>query len=101
LLILEVAMEPVHLVFEDVLGALIEFRALTREDFGVHHRAFDTRRAIERGVLDVPGLFAEDRAQKFLFRRELSLALRRDLAHEDVARLHRCADADNSALVEL
>src|ERR1700687_4804032 len=43
----------------------------------------------------------EDRAEQLLLRRELRLALRRDLAHEDVARLDIRADADDAALVEV
>ena len=74
---------------------------LRREDLGVHHHAFDTGRAVERGVLHVAGLFAEDRAEQLLFRRELRFALRRDLADQDVARLDRGADADDAALVQV
>ena len=55
----------------------------------------------ERAVTDVAGLLAEDRAEELLFGRELGLALRRDLADEDVARLHLGADADDAALVEV
>src|SRR6185436_8134514 len=61
----------------------------------------DARRADEGGVADVAGLLAEDRAEQLLFGRELRLALRRDLADEDVARLHRRADPDDAALVEV
>ena len=59
------------------------------------------RRDAERAVADVAGLLAEDRAEQLLFRGELGLALRRDLADEDVARLHLGADADDAALVEV
>src|SRR5204863_1081442 len=63
--------------------------------------ALDARRADERRVAHVAGLFAEDRAQQLLFRRQLRLALGRDLADEDVARLDRGADPDDAALVEV
>ena len=63
--------------------------------------ALDARRTDERGVADVASLFAEDGAQELLFRRELRFALRRHLAHQDVARLHVGADADDAALVEV
>ena len=54
------------------------------------------RRDAERAVAHVAGLLAEDRAQELLFGRELGLALRRDLADEDVARLHLGADAHDA-----
>src|SRR5204863_4200137 len=63
--------------------------------------ALDARRADERRVAHVAGLFAEDRAQQFLFRRQLRLALWRDLADEDVAGFDRGADPDDAALVEV
>ena len=74
---------------------------LREKTLHVDDRAFDARRAVQRSVFHVAGLFAEDRAQQLLFRRELRLALRRDLADQDVARLHRGADADDAALVEV
>ena len=46
-------------------------------------------------------LLAEDRAQQLLFRRQLGLALRRDLADQDVAGLHFGADEGDARLVEL
>src|SRR5690606_18258877 len=55
----------------------------------------------ERGVLHVLGLVAEDRTEEALLRRELGLALRRHLAHEDVARADFRADADHALLVEV
>ena len=61
----------------------------------------DARRDAQRAVADVARLLAEDGAQELLFGRELGLALRRDLADEDVARLHLGADADDARLVEV
>src|SRR6185369_17799203 len=58
-------------------------------------------RADQRGVADVAGLLAEDRPEQLLFRGQLGLALRRDLADQDVARLDRGADPDDAALVEV
>ena len=54
-------------------------------------------RDAERAVADVAGLLAEDGAEELLFGGELRLALRRDLADQDVARLHLGADADDAA----
>src|SRR5438132_17394 len=49
----------------------------------------------------VARLLAVARPEQFFFRRQLRLALRRDLADEDVARLHVRADADDPAVVEV
>ena len=51
-------------------------------------------------VLHVGRLLAEDRAQQLLFRRQLALALRRDLADQDVAGLHFGADVDDAGFVQ-
>jgi hypothetical protein len=47
------------------------------------------------------GLFAEDGAQQLFFRRHRAFALRRDLADQDVARLHFGADVDDARFVEV
>ena len=85
----------------DELGALVLFLALAREDLHVDDDALDARRAVERSVAHVAGFFAEDGAQQLFFRRELGLALRRDLAHEDVALLDAGADADHARFVQI
>ena len=56
---------------------------------------------LERGVAHLAGLLAEDGAQQALLGRELRLALRRDLAHQHVAREHLGADADDAVGVEV
>ena len=58
-------------------------------------------RRLERGVLDVAGLVAEDGLEQLFFGRRLGLALRRDLADQDIARLDLGADADDAVLVEV
>ena len=58
-------------------------------------------RQAQRGVLHLASLLAEDRAQQALLRRQLRLALGRDLADEDVARAHLGADVDDALLVEV
>jgi hypothetical protein len=58
-------------------------------------------RHAQRGVLHVGGLLAEDRAQQLLFRRQLRLALRRDLAHQNVAGAHFGADEGDTRFIEL
>ena len=56
---------------------------------------------LQRRVAHLAGLLTEDRAQEALLRGELGLALRRDLADEDVAGADLGADADDAALVEV
>src|SRR5690606_26300645 len=64
-------------------------------------RARDARRQAQRGVAHVARLLAEDRPQQLLFGGHRALALRRDLADEDVARVHFGADVDDARLVEV
>ena len=54
----------------------------------------------KRRVLHVGRLLAEDRAQQLLLRRQLRLALGRDLADQHVGRLDLGADVDDPRLVE-
>ena len=54
----------------------------------------------QRGVLHFARLLTEDRAEESLFSGDFRLALRRDLANEDVARAHIGAHVDDAALVE-
>ena len=95
------ALEPAH--FTDPLAAILldDLILDAREDLDVDDDAFHSRRHLERRVLHVLRLLTEDRGEQLLFRRELRLALRRDLADEDVARLHVRADAHDAALVEI
>ena len=85
----------------DLLGALVLLLSLAGEDADVDDGAFDARRARERGVANVAGLFAEDGAEQLLFRRQLGFALRRYLADEDVVVADLGADADDARLVEI
>src|SRR4029453_16598645 len=100
-LVLQVLLHHVELFLLDRLRAVILFDALAGEDLDADDDALDARRADETGVADVAGLLAEDRAQQLLFRGQLRLALGRDLADQDVARLDVRADADDAALVEV
>ncbi len=56
---------------------------------------------LQGGVADLAGLLAEDRAEQALLRGQLGLALRRDLADQDVAGDDFGTDADDAALVEV
>ncbi len=100
-LVLQVLLHHVELFLLDRLRPVILLDALAREDLHADDDALDARRADERGVTDVARLLAEDRAQQLLFRRQLRLALRRDLADEDVSWLDRSTDSDDPALIEI
>src|SRR4051794_28498108 len=100
-LILEVLLHHLELIVLDGLGAVVLLDAFSREDLHADDDALDARRADQRRVAHVPGLLTEDGAEQLLFRRQLRLPLRGDLADEDVARLDRGADPDDAALVEV
>src|SRR2546430_16674039 len=72
-----------------------------REDLHVDDHALHPRRHLERRVLHVLRLLAEDGRQELLFRAELGFTLGRDLAHQDVARLDVRPDPDDAPLVEI
>jgi hypothetical protein len=58
-------------------------------------------RQAQARVLHLARLLAEDRAQQPLLGGQLGLALGRDLADQDVARLDLGADVDDAVLVEV
>src|SRR5260370_35005800 len=82
------------------LVALVLVSALAGEDLHVDDSAPNAGRAVERSVANVASLFAEDGAQQLFFRRDLGLALGRDLADQNVAGLHDRADTNDAALVQ-
>ena len=81
--------------------AFVFFGALAAEDLDVDHGAFDARRAVKRSVANVAGLFAEDGAQQFFFRRQRRFALGRDFADQDIARPDGRADANDAAFIQV
>ncbi len=107
----QVVFENAALIFE-VLANLLELRlldrkrarvlldAVAREHAHVDDRTIHARRHAERSVLHVRCLLTENRAQELLFRRQLRLALRRDLADENVARLHFRADERDACFIQ-
>ena len=91
-----------------VLQLLLEGLALVlaeahpaAEPLGVDDDPLDAGGDLERVVLDVLAGPAEDRVQQLLLGGQLALALGRDLADQDVARLDVGADADDAVLVEV
>src|ERR1035437_214982 len=99
--ILQIALQTLDLRFLDQLRPLVLLLPLAREDLAIDDGALDARRAVERCVLHIAGLFAENRAQQLLFGSQLGFALGRHLAHQNVARLDRSADPDDPALVQV
>ena len=75
--------------------------AVSREHLHVDNRTFHAGGDAQRGVLHVGRFLAEDGAQQLFFRRQLGLALRRDLAHQNVARFNFGADIDDTGFVQL
>ena len=75
--------------------------ASRREGLDVDHDAALAVRHLQRGVADLARLLLEDRADQLLLGGQLGLALRRDLADQQVARADLGADADDAALVEV
>src|SRR5215211_3595229 len=74
-------------------------RAAERLD--VDHHAALAVRDLQRGVADLARLLLEDRADQLLLGGELGLALRRDLADEQVAGADLGPDPDDAAVVEV
>ena len=75
---------------------LLPAEELRRDDDALH-----ARRRLERRILHVAGLLAEDRLEQFLFGRRIRFTLRRDLADQDVAFEDLGADPDDAVLVEV
>src|SRR5262245_7474366 len=100
-LVVAVLGEPLDLLALDRHRALVLLDAVAVEYAHLDHGAGDARRQFERGVAHVGGLLAEDGAKQLLLRRHRALALGRDLAHEDVARIDLGADIDDARLVEI
>src|SRR5256712_1447449 len=74
---------------------------LAAEDRDVDDLPVLARRQAERGVLHLTRLLTEDRPEQSLLGGELGLALRRDLADEDVLGPDLGADVDDAVLVEV
>ena len=83
----------------DARGQLVI--ALAAEHLDVDDDAALAVRNAQRRVADLARLLTEDGAQQALFRGQLRLALRGDLADQDVARADLGADVDDAALVEV
>ena len=101
LLVVEVLAHLLDLGLLDRERAAVLLDAVAREYAHVDHGTVHAGRDAQRRVLNVGRLLAEDRPKQLLFRRQLRLALRRDLADQDVARIDLGADEGDAGLVEL
>src|SRR5690606_33917339 len=84
----------------DVDGTRVFLKTVAGKDLYVDNGTFYGSRHAQRSVLHVGGLLTEDGTQQFLFRGQLGFALRRYLAHQDVAGVYFSTDVHNAALVE-
>src|SRR5690606_23555436 len=100
-LVLEVAAEAGLFHRLDIERTFILILALAGKDLDVNDGPVNARRAGERGVLNVAGLFAEDRTEQLLFRSQLGLALGRNLSDEDRARLDLSTDANDARFIKV
>src|SRR5206468_5544143 len=97
------------MLFHNRFNLLLRFRRrqllagdfLARRNLHIHDDAVSARWNGQRSVFYVGRLFAENRAQQSFFRRQFGLALRRDFADENVARLHFRADANDPVRSEI
>ena len=86
-----------------LLGALALLTLLVRTAVKprVDDHAVQRRLRLERSVLHVAGLVAEDGAQQFLLGRGVALALGGDFTDQDVARMYVGTDADDTVRIEI
>src|SRR5690606_15444924 len=95
-LVLAILLEAFDFLVLDRAGTVVDLDTVTVEDADFDDRAGNARRQTQRGIADVRSLFTEDGAKQLFFRRHRAFALRRDLADQDVARMHFRTDVDNA-----
>src|SRR5690554_3860761 len=100
-LVFQVFAVLIQLLFLDRQSTSIFLDTVTGEYLNVDNRSAGTGRHTLRGIFNVRGLFTEDGTQQLLFRGQLGFALRRYLAHQNVARADFCTDVNNTGLIQL
>ena len=100
-LVIEIAVEIFFLHALDIKRTLVLILSLAGKDLNVNDRTVDSRRAGQRSVFNVAGLFTEDGTKKFFFRRQLRLALRRNFTDQDRARFYLSTDTDDARFIEI
>src|SRR5690606_1546922 len=99
-LVVQVLAIAAQFIVDDGLGALVAPDAFAREHLHVDYGADHARGHAQRGVFHVGRFFAKDGAQQFFFRRQLGLALGRDLAHQHVVGGDFGADVDDAGIIQ-
>src|SRR3989441_11183497 len=94
-------LEPAY--FADPLAAILldDLVPDAGEDLDIDDHALHPRRYLERRILHVLRLLAEDGREELFLWGELGFTLGSDLAHQDVAGLHVRPDADDAPLVQV
>ena len=100
-LIVEILFHLVDLFFFDLLGAFVFGNALAGENLHIDDSSFDAGRSHQRSIPNLSGLFAEDRAEQFFFRRKLCFSFGSHFPDQHIARTHLGADPDDAALIEI
>ncbi len=100
-LVLAVLAEAFDFLVLDGARTIVDLDAVAVKHAHLDDRAGHTRRQLQRGIAHVARLFAEDGAQELFLRRHRAFALGRDLADQDVARVHFGTDVDDARLVEV
>src|SRR5690606_38686398 len=100
-LIVEILAHTVEFGLFNFERSRVFLHTVPREYLHIDDGAVHARRHLERGILHIRSLLAEDGAQQLLFRRQLRLALGRYLAHQDVSRIHFGADIHDAGFIQL
>src|SRR5690606_20375685 len=100
-LFVEVLADLVELHLLDGQRTGITLNAVTDEYLYVDDSTLGAGRHAQGGVLNVAGLFTEDRTQQFFFRGQLGFALRRDLAYQNVTRANFGTYVHDACFVQL
>ena len=74
---------------------------LSGEDTRLNDDTVFTVRNLERGISDLSCLLTKNRAEQTFLGRKLGLALRRNLADQDIAGTDLGTDADDAALIQI
>ena len=84
----------------DFQSTFVFFYAVTGKDLNVDNGTRDTVRYAQRRVFNVRRFLTEDRAQQFLFRRQLGFTFRRYLTNQNVAAGHFRTDINDTGFIQ-
>ena len=97
----ELLVELLDLQLLRALSRTLVLLAGTAVKLRVDHHTVQRRLRLERSVLHVAGLVAEDRTEQLLLGRRIALAFRSDLTDQDIARMHVGAYTDNTVGIQI